>query len=166
MKAVNCKKSRIDPTVRALVTSRYGRNQVFFKPGIWLAGGKFVDFGGIDAAVNRTCHQDQARRRSRMLIFSHQRSRRQSGHTSLADGYEVRTWADDAKKIHHIFGVFVQTETAGFERPDCSDAASQGMDRSGATRARRNRRTRCRILRSISRASVPVRHRVHRHRLS
>ena len=50
-----------------------------------------------------------------MVVLGQDGHRRQRGHTRLADGHQVRSGADDAKKCHQMLGVFIQTKAPGMQ---------------------------------------------------
>ena len=64
----------------------FNADQMALEPFDRAASRQLVDLGRADAAVDRPCHQDEASRCRRMVIFGHQRDRRQCSHARLAHG--------------------------------------------------------------------------------
>ena len=106
----------IDAAHRAGVAPGHGADQVLLEPLDRLAGGQFVDLGGVDAAVDRPGHQRHAARLRRVVVLCHQRHRGQGRHARLAHRHQVRARAQPLDEGDHVFDVLVQAEAAFRQR--------------------------------------------------
>ena len=108
--------TRIDAAAATGIARRHRGDQLLLEPFHRLAFGKLIDFGRIDAGVDRPGHQSHRARLRRMVAHRHHARGNKRADARLAHRHHMRARSDLLEKLDQVRGVAVETERAVGQR--------------------------------------------------
>ena len=108
----NLHEARIDFASSALVAEGDFSDQVMLKPSYRPLNGQLVDFGRVDARIDRPRHQGHAAGLRFITVFRHQRDGSEDGDAGLADGDDVRSCPHHLQELNQVVNEGAEIEAA------------------------------------------------------
>ena len=102
----------VDLRPAPFIAVRHFGDQIPLEPIYRLWHGQFVDFGRVDARIDRPGHQGHAAGLRRIAVFRHQRRGGEDGDARLAHGDDVGARAHHSQEFNQMVNVGAEIEAA------------------------------------------------------